>query len=351
MWSGSNYRTPIAEKLQALLTESISQEPYQSILAKDVVARLQAFSVSGKMVRGSLVMAVAKHLGGDTASAVIAAASLELFGSALLIHDDIADRDRTRRGQATIYGQYITEAGTTLSEAEATHHGVSMGIVVGDVSFFLVFKWLTQLNDPELSRQLSSILSEKAIVTGYSELEDIRGSQLADAPITETAVTAMYQGKTAEYTFVLPLLWGAALGGRLEELREPLTKLGLALGTLYQLRDDWLGIFGETAQTGKPVGADIREGKVTIWVWAAYEQADAQTRKKIKDILTKHTTDKVEISWLQNQIKLPAVLKAVQTYEVAWQASAQHEIAQLHNYPELQRELTDLLSFIGAREK
>ena len=75
---------------------------------------------------------------------------------------------------------------------------------------------------------------------------------------------------------------GAALAGRLDDLSEPLSAIGLPLGEAFQLRDDLLGVFGDTSLTGKPVGEDLREGKPTM-LWAiASERAGPSERELLE---------------------------------------------------------------------
>src|SRR5258705_11906009 len=85
--------------------------------------------------------------------------------------------------------------------------------------------------------------------------------------------------KSGKYTVERPLHLGAALAGRLDDLREPLTAYGLPLGEAFQLRDDLLGVFGDAGVTGKPVGDDLREGKPTALVAIAAERVDAAGRR------------------------------------------------------------------------
>ena len=75
--------------------------------------------------------------------------------------------------------------------------------------------------------------------------------------------------KSGKYTVERPLHLGAALAGRLDELQAPLSAFGLPLGEAFQMRDDLLGVFGAEAVTGKPVGDDLREGKLTPLLAAA----------------------------------------------------------------------------------
>jgi len=84
--------------------------------------------------------------------------------------------------------------------------------------------------------------------------------------------------KSGKYTVERPLHLGAALAGRLDDLAEPLSRIGLPLGEAFQLRDDVLGTFGDAEQLGKPVGADLRDGKLTPLVAVAWQRADASGR-------------------------------------------------------------------------
>jgi geranylgeranyl diphosphate synthase type I len=80
--------------------------------------------------------------------------------------------------------------------------------------------------------------------------------------------------KSGKYTVERPLHLGAALAGRLEALQSPLSAFGLPLGEAFQMRDDILGVFGDEDVTGKPVGDDLREGKLTPLVAEAAARVD-----------------------------------------------------------------------------
>src|SRR5436305_107189 len=79
--------------------------------------------------------------------------------------------------------------------------------------------------------------------------------------------------KSGKYTIERPLHVGAALAGRYADLHESLSAYGDPLGEAFQLRDDLLGAFGDEAQTGKPVGDDLREGKPTPLLAIASDRA------------------------------------------------------------------------------
>jgi geranylgeranyl diphosphate synthase type I len=83
--------------------------------------------------------------------------------------------------------------------------------------------------------------------------------------------------KSAKYSVEHPLLIGAAAAGASESDRDALSTYGLDLGEAFQLRDDLLGVYGDPTQTGKPAGDDLREGKRTVLVALALDQADPST--------------------------------------------------------------------------
>jgi geranylgeranyl diphosphate synthase type I len=94
------------------------------------------------------------------------------------------------------------------------------------------------------------------------------------------------QYKSGKYTIERPLHLGAALLGRLDEFRIPLSRYGAPLGEAFQLRDDILGAFGDPSLTGKPVGDDLREGKPTPLLSIASQRATPEQRAVLRSIGT-----------------------------------------------------------------
>src|SRR5690606_12062039 len=105
---------------------------------------------------------------------------------------------------------------------------------------------------------------------------DVLAQATGDTSAERAGKVARY--KSAKYTVERPLLLGAALADAPAPLMAAYSAYGLPLGEAFQLRDDVLGVFGDPAQTGKPAGDDLREGKGTFLVAAAFEAADAAGR-------------------------------------------------------------------------
>ena len=102
---------------------------------------------------------------------------------------------------------------------------------------------------------------------------DLLGTARGDHDRAAARRIARY--KSGKYTIERPLHAGAALAGRFGDLAGPLSAYGDPLGEAFQLRDDVLGAFGDPARTGKPVGQDLREGKPTPLLAAAFDRAEA----------------------------------------------------------------------------
>ena len=106
----------------------------------------------------------------------------------------------------------------------------------------------------------------------FGQYLDVVGTAKGD--VTADMARTIVANKTAGYTIVRPLQLGAAMAGS-PELGDALAAHGMPLGIAFQLRDDMLGAFGDSAKTGKPVGDDLREGKPTVMLALAREAASA----------------------------------------------------------------------------
>lgn len=247
----------------------------------DVAGRLSEFTRKGKLIRGGLVclgceMAIRRI----SADAVRAGTALELIQSALLIHDDIMDRDTQRRGAPSIHRQY-----SLLAENEglpdAHHFGVSMGICAGEIAIFLAFEALSGLKGrPSQTAVVQKLFAGTFALVGLGQMLDIHAGASSRA-IPEREVLDIYRFKTARYSFSLPLAAGWALGGGKPAVRRQLERLGEALGLIFQIKDDELGLFGDERVLGKPVGSDIRQGKKTLIHLRLLEKATPVERKTL----------------------------------------------------------------------
>lgn len=206
-----------------------------------------------------------------------AALAQELIHQAMLIHDDIIDRDTIRYGMDNIAGQYHNAHYQPYIQdsAERDHMAASAALLAGDVLISDAHQLITTLDKPtDIVRTASSLLNTAVFEVAGGELLDTEVSFLPAGSIS-AEIIARY--KTASYSFVSPLTMGAVLAGAPKSEVSRLTELSLHLGIGYQLRDDLIGMFGDSDKTGKSTTTDITEGKRTFLIEAFDTHAtDAQ---------------------------------------------------------------------------
>jgi geranylgeranyl diphosphate synthase, type I len=235
---------------------------------------------------------------GGRADAVLAAvSSLEFLQACALIHDDIMDSSAIRRGKPTLH---VAFAGTHREHGwlgESDQFGTSAAILIGDLA-------MTWAEDMFASAGLTPRMVTEAREPWQAMRSEVLAGQyldvLAQARGDESTATAeaVAEMKTAAYTVERPLHLGVALAGADPHTIEAIRRFGADIGVAFQLRDDLLGVYGDTRATGKPAGDDLREGKRTLLValgLAHAEPADAETlRAALGDsALTEATIERV----------------------------------------------------------
>ncbi|HEV7685429.1 MAG TPA: polyprenyl synthetase family protein [Acidimicrobiia bacterium] len=227
----------------------------------------------GKRLRPAFCHWAFVGAGGDPASRAVvdAGAALELLHAFALLHDDVMDGSRLRRGRTTVHVDFAARHGAAGWRGEARRFGEGVAILVGDLAF--VYADLLMVGAPLAA---TGIFNELRVELNIGQALDLIGTAEArrDQPMARRI--ACY--KSGKYTVERPLHLGAALAGRLDDLAEPLSAYGLPLGEAFQMRDDILGTFGDPAVTGKPVGEDLREGKPTPLLAIATARAGAAGR-------------------------------------------------------------------------
>lgn len=204
-------------------------------------------------------------------------AAIELIQACALIHDDILDRSDTRRGSPTAHRRFEALHAERGFAGDPAHYGVSAAILLGD----LALAWADDLvhgigpvdwaDLRPLPRSVAVLWSQMKTEVLGGRLLDITNESSGDESIT--AAYRVMEYKTAAYTVARPLQLGAALAGADDPLLASLHRIGLDLGVAFQLRDDVLGVFGDPAQTGKPSGDDLVEGKRTALLAEGLQRA------------------------------------------------------------------------------
>lgn len=245
--------------------------PSYGELWRSIDALLQA---GGKRLRPYMVAlgysATAREF--DMLSILPAMAAQELFHQAILIHDDIIDRDDVRHGVLNVTGQYELKYEKYISDtSERRHFANSAALLAGDLLISSAFQAMQQVcADPNRLRAATNTFAEAIFAVSGGELLDTESAFRADARASAETVAIH---KTAHYSFVGPLVMGAQLAGASEPAISALRAYGEKLGVAFQMQDDLLGIYGDSEETGKSNTSDIREGKQTHLIERFYESA------------------------------------------------------------------------------
>lgn len=211
-------------------------------------------------------------------------ACLELLHACALIHDDVMDRSETRRGGATVHRWFAARHAAAAWRGDAEGFGVSAAIAAGD----LCLVWADRLlRESGLS---AAALERGRPVYDAMRAETIRGQYLdlaaqAGGWLDVDDALTVARAKTAACTTSGPLRFGGTLAGADADLLAAYEAYGLALGLAFQLRDDLLGAFADPADTGKPSGDDLRDGKCTVLLAEAYRRLDPPGRDRLRRLV------------------------------------------------------------------
>ncbi|WP_227837191.1 polyprenyl synthetase family protein [Nocardia aurantia] len=232
----------------------------------------------GKRTRPAFAWTGWLGAGGDpdapAAPAVLTAcAALELVQACALIHDDIIDSSRTRRGFPTVHTDFEQRHRDREWGGGAAHFGTSVGILVGDLALAWADDMIAAAGlDPAAFARFGRVWAAMRTEVLGGQLLDIHGEAGGDESVE--AALRINRYKTAAYTIERPLHLGAALADADPALIADYREFGTDIGIAFQLRDDLLGVFGDPAVTGKPSGDDLREGKRTVLIAEALQRAD-----------------------------------------------------------------------------
>ncbi|WP_167041314.1 polyprenyl synthetase family protein [Salinibacterium sp. ZJ454] len=225
-------------------------------------------SVGGKKLRPALVITVYRALGGtDTDAALAAASAFELLHTALLMHDDVIDRDLVRRGSPNVAGVFTADAlEHGVDGAAASVWGEASAILAGDLLIHAAQRLIAALDtDNDRRMAVLDVFDEAVFTVTAGQHADVSFASRIVRPGTADILT-MIENKTASYSFIAPLVGGAVLAGATDADVRSLREFGRHVGVAFQLRDDVLGVFGVEELTGKSTLSDLREGKQTLLV-------------------------------------------------------------------------------------
>nr|WP_194719751.1 polyprenyl synthetase family protein [Cellulosimicrobium arenosum] len=278
----------------------------------------------GKRLRAAFCYWSWRAYGGDRQDdgmrevALRAGAALELFQAAALFHDDVMDASDTRRGRPTAHRAFTALHRDRGWTGDGDRYGQSTAILLGDLALIASHR---ELGDATAGLP-GTIRAGARGVFGRMQTEVTAGQYLdmhaqvlpwdAGTAELEQRARAVIRAKSARYSVENPLALGAALAGADEVAIRAVREFGLPLGEAFQLRDDVLGVFGDSRVTGKPAGDDLREGKRTVLVLRALDRADPSGRELLRTHLGDPHLDAVTVERIREVIVTTGALDEVE---------------------------------------
>ena len=305
------------DRLRAAVSDALSDflDRQRAVLAGmdatlvPVIDEVRALAAGGKRLRPAFAYwgwRGARRPGPDAqddAAVLRAVSALEFVHASALVHDDVMDGARTRRGRpATHIGFAARHAGDGL-DGDGDLFGTGAAILIGDLALVWSDELLrcSGISVPALIRAREVWDAMRTEVTAGQYLDLLRAA--GGLPGPDGALTvARY--KSAGYTVQRPLLLGAASAGAGRDVVDAYAAIGLPLGEAFQLRDDVLGVFGDPAVTGKSVDDDLREGKQTLLIALAEQETDAAGRRLLDDVLGDPTAGPAEFDAVRELLEL-----------------------------------------------
>jgi octaprenyl-diphosphate synthase len=228
----------------------------------------------GKRIRPALLLMASRLSGYEGDRAVLYAAVVEFIHTATLVHDDIIDDSELRRGRLAVHSRW----------------GNDITVLLGDYLYIKSMAMALTHDTLDLVRVLCDVTLR--MIEG--ELYQL--TKNGDADITEDEHFDIIRRKTA-YLFGGCAQIGGMLGGVSSEQEQALQDYGFNLGIAFQIVDDMLDFTGDLKAVGKPIGADLREGKMTLPLIHLLRSGDEVGTKIVRDIITSRTA--TEEQWTE----------------------------------------------------
>ena len=306
----------------------------------------------GKRLRPAFCVAGWHAAGGapDDDRVVRAAASLELLQASALVHDDLVDGSDTRRGRPATHRVFAHRHGAAGWHGDSDRFGAGAAVLLGDLL-------LTWAHEMLRGCGLDAATVDRGAPWFDRCTTEVTAGQYLDLVAQAVATTdedfalRVIRFKSASYTVVRPLHLGAALAGGDDDLLAGLGAYGTPVGVAFQLRDDVLGVFGDPDHTGKPAGDDLREGKRTVLLARANEQAGDDERALLTRLVGDPELDSAGLRRLRELIVSTGALASTERTIERLETEALEALAALAVEPAVRAELAGLTAAALQRSR
>ena len=277
--------TPV-KSLSNLLKSSlkrVEREISKNIKDEEKLITLTAghlIKAKGKKIRPLLTLIVSKMLNYKGNADVTLAVCIEFIHNATLLHDDVIDTGKIRRGK--------------LSANQIWGNKVS--VLVGDYLLSRAFKLMVK----NKSLKLLEILSQTSLILARGQIQDVGNNQ--NVNLTEKKYLSIIDAKTAEL-FRISCFLPTIITNQNKKTQKIFNDFGFNFGMAFQLSDDVLDYFGDSSQMGKSVGKDFFEGKVTYPVIHCFKKSDKKSKKIIAKLFFKRKRSKKDLALILDLMK------------------------------------------------
>lgn len=262
-------------------------------------------TAGGKRVRPVLLLLMSRACGVQGDHPPLLAAAVEFIHTATLLHDDVVDESSLRRGRETANALF----------------GNAASVLVGDFLYSRAFQMMVSVG----SLRVLDVLADATNVIARGEVLQLMNMHDADLSVEDYLRVVRF--KTAKL-FEASARLGPVLAGAEPRLEEACAEYGRCVGTAFQLVDDLLDYDGATADLGKNVGDDLREGKATLPLLVALERASADERLLLRSAIAEGGADR-----LDDVLRIVRATGAIEATREAARAESQRAIQALEALP------------------
>lgn len=263
-----------AQEILNLVNDYLDHLPYDRKPQTLYAPIRYALSMGGKRIRPTLML-LAYNMYKDHPEQILSTAcALETYHNYTLLHDDLMDNAKLRRGHLTVHQKW----------------NANTAILSGDSMLVLAYERMAQC-DPAKLKPILDLFTETALEIGEGQQYDMDFEDRTD--VREEEYIEMIRLKTS-VLLACALKMGAILADASDEDAGLLYKFGEQIGLAFQLQDDYLDVYGDTKVFGKVVGGDILCNKKTFMLIKAFENADASQYQTLLEWVSKRSFDPAE---------------------------------------------------------
>ena len=333
--------SPLLEKVyhqQSQTAETVGRLPAE--LMDDLFAHAR----KGKKLRGFLTILGYKLGGGEVDERILKVSLVpELFHAGALVEDDVMDKSMVRRGREAIHAKYGRRGGENF--------GIGMAICAADAAYYLSWQVLFSAGfDEKETVRAGQVYAKHAVKLMYGQVLDVGAG--GGNKLNQEEIMKISWIKSGDYSCWFPLRLGLTLAGNSNiELEEAAAKYAESLGWVFQLRDDWLGTFGNNKTTGKPVVDDLREGKQTLLVWHLRKYGSKQQVKYLESILGRETTGEIGADRIKKIYEAAGSKQYIENQISRRVETGRQAVKKIAAAREIKQVLEEMLKYMAARNK